>query len=73
MAPNRSILSLPLPKSTIASLTAAGFETLKDLLNATADGLAHGEFISFKALSHGVYLIRIVKTSVYHMRSPHKS
>ncbi|TEB23389.1 hypothetical protein FA13DRAFT_1818507 [Coprinellus micaceus] len=41
MAPNRSILFLPLPKSTIASLTAAGFETLKDLSNATADGLAH--------------------------------
>lgn len=39
MAPNRSILSLPLPKATISLLTAAGYETVRDLSNASVDNL----------------------------------
>ena len=43
MSSSRSLLSLGLPKDVLAALTRNGYENLRDLISATAEGLAKGK------------------------------
>ena len=43
MSTSRSLLSLGLQKEVLAALTRNGYENLRDLTAATAEGLAKGK------------------------------
>ena len=46
MSSSRSLLSLGLQKEVLAALTRNGYENLRDLISATAEGLAKGKTYS---------------------------
>ncbi|KAF5334662.1 hypothetical protein D9611_011925 [Ephemerocybe angulata] len=62
MVLNRSILSLGLPRYAITALTAAGYESLQDLTNVTAEELAQDLYSPLEVAEHVLAIAELCRT-----------